>query len=231
MIQAARLAPALRRASGLSRALLPPPLALRPVGSGRAGRPACAARMPRGTRRASSPPSPAFASLTSGARRGVPRPSAPPIGLPRTPQPPPSRRVGVALRFAPALGSGRSAPSKGAAWPPARGNRGLAPRSRGVGPPAARTDRCAPLLRRSAPLGRLHGRRRHRSTAEPVPRCRRRPLRRLRAPGAPARKNSAALRVADAPCAYASRKPLHALDGVTRSARAARPLRGLVALA
>jgi hypothetical protein len=45
-----------------------------------------------------------------GARRGVPRPSAPPIGLPRTPQPLPSQRVGVRapLRSGPRLRSLRS---------------------------------------------------------------------------------------------------------------------------
>jgi hypothetical protein len=59
------------------------------------------------------------------------------------------RRVGVALHplcgFRPSV-TVACAPSRGAAWPPARRNRRLAPRSRGVEPPAARTDRCAPLL-------------------------------------------------------------------------------------
>jgi hypothetical protein len=176
--------------------------------------------------RASRPPSPAFAIAHVVAPAvECPGPPLRPSGCRERLNRCPASGSACALRFAPALGSGRFAPCGGAAWPLARGNRGLAPRSRGVGPPAARTDRCASLLRRSAALGRLHGRRRHRSTAEPVPRSRRRPFRRWRAPGTPARKTplrcASLTLLAPTPRATAPRA-----DGVTRSARAARPLRG-----
>jgi len=100
-----------RRASAepLSGSLHPPFASLRSGGvrSGRAA--ACAAGVPRGTRRAWSPPWPAFArartrGITSGARRGVPRPSAAPIGLPRAPQPP--QNGGSASRCTRFAGSG-----------------------------------------------------------------------------------------------------------------------------
>lgn len=68
---------------------------------------------------------------------------------------------------------GRTAPrsAKPRARPEESGRRARGPMTRGP-------RRFASLLRRCAPLGRLHGRRRHRFTAEPVPRCRRRPFRR-----------------------------------------------------
>jgi hypothetical protein len=98
---------------------------------------------------------------------------------------------------------------------PARGNRGLAPRSRGVGPPAARTDRCASLLRRSAVLGDTCT---DAAGIAPPPNWFREAVADRSGECAllehPRANNSAALRVADPPCAYASRKPLHALTAL-----------------
>ena len=51
--------------------------------------------------------------------------------LPRTPQPPPSRRVGVRAPLRSGLGFAPGGRSRGAAWPPAARNRGLAPRRPG----------------------------------------------------------------------------------------------------
>ena len=195
MIQAARLAPALRRASGLSRSLLPPPLSLRPVASGRAGRTACARRIGRGRRRASSPPSPpAVAVVPSlrvaalrhvGARRECPGPPLRPAGCRARL----NRRTNAAVAYAWCRAAGRrsrspacagsacgsapfaSAPvaSARSARPGARGARALALTCSGV---ALRA-----VTLRPEPGGRLHGRRRF-APALGLPLTRRRPLRR-----------------------------------------------------
>ena len=164
MIQAARCAPA-----EPSRRLLPPSASLQSGGvQPRPRRRLCPEGSGHG-RSLSLAPRPAWR-----ARRGPRSVLGLPHRLSRR-----RRRVSDGLRFAPALGSGRFAPCGGAAWPLAPRNRGLAPTDRGDRTPA---DQSRGPLRFTpascAPLSRLHGRRRHRSTAGPVPRCRRRPFRR-----------------------------------------------------
>ncbi|MFA5265467.1 MAG: hypothetical protein WC378_16740 [Opitutaceae bacterium] len=77
-------------------------------------------------------------------------------------------RVGVPARFARPAAPVASLPAAGSARPGARGNRALAPRNRGVGACAVPNAREIALALSFVVLlrfGRLHGRRRHRSTA------------------------------------------------------------------
>ena len=127
MNQAARLAPALRRACDLSRALLPPSASLQ---SGRV--------QPHRRRRLWPEGSGHGPLVSTSSASGVECP----VGTPLHPWAPAITSAaadgGSVSRSAcaPALGSGRFAPCGGAAWPLAARNRGLAPRDRGDDPPA-----------------------------------------------------------------------------------------------
>jgi len=141
MNQAARLAPALRRACDLSRALLPPSASLQ---SGRV--------QPHRRRRLWPEGSGHGPLVSTSSASGVECP----VGTPLHPWAPAITSAaadgGSVSRSAcaPALGSGRFAPCGGAAWPLAARNRGLAPRGRGDRAPAEqprgplRASRCAP---------------------------------------------------------------------------------------
>ena len=211
MIQAARLAPARRRASGLSRALLPPPLALRPVGSGRAGRRCVRCSGPHETALRQPAPSPSF--LHFAALRSVtsaPAESAPALRCAR-------QGAGLASTAARTRQSLRLVPRGGSAIPlplvalRLRSLRSLRPGPHGR---ALARDRAARLrlLSRAVtdqyvPLKCLHGRRRCAPPLEGGCAPRRRPFR----PGAPVpapelRACGAAPRVAR--CGHGSRPPL-----------------------
>ena len=228
MNQAARLAPARRRASGLTRALLPPfaPLSLRSGGvrSGRADGLCAKCRARSGGHRARHRPR----SLRSRQAPAVECPGPPlrPSGCRERLSRCRASGSACALRFAPALGSGRLRSLQGGR---------MAPRSR---EPRARPEESGrwaargpngPL--RSSPSSFRSARTPARTPPASLHRCG------FRAAGADrsgearswnTRAQTTPLRCAArrfAPCAYASRSPLRC------ETRAARPLRGRVALA